>query len=311
VLSAAQLELRRTGIGASEIAAIAGINPWATAWDVYLRKILPENDAEPTDAMELGNLLEDGLAQFYARKHPGVRLTRSTTLSHREHPWALATPDRLVIEDGRLVRLLEVKTAGLHTFREWGREGDEIPEQYIAQVQWQLFVAGSRYARLAQHVDLVALVAGSPRLYRVQRNEALIAFLFDKAQAFMDLLASNRLPSMDGSEAARRYLLEQFPAGDGSLRPPTAEEADLARAYLAAHERETAAAKEKAQLKNRLCAAIGEADGLLGSGIKATWKAPEGARVDWKAIAQALAPTPDLIAKHSTPHERRLSVTAK
>ena len=132
-LSEADRAMRSRGIGASEIASVAGLNPYGSPWSVYLAKTVPGWEIEQTDAMELGHLLEEPLAKFYARRTPGVTLRPSSTVAHPEHPWALATPDREVLVDGAVVRLLEVKTAGLTTMREWGAEDDGVARGTTAQ----------------------------------------------------------------------------------------------------------------------------------------------------------------------------------
>lgn len=306
-LTARDLELRKHGIGASEISAVAGLNPYATAWDVWLEKTTGPSEAA-NDAMELGNLLEDGIARFYERKHPGVRLRKSRTLAHPEHSWALATPDRFVIEGGREVRLLEVKTAGRWVAGEWGSGVDEIPEAYIAQAQWQLFVTGKSI------VDVAALVAGAPKFYRVERNDTLIAFLFDRGRAFIDLLARGDHPAIDASETARQWILDKFKKERTPLRDATNEELSLLHAYDDVRQSEKAIASKKELLANLIREAIGDAEGIEDSAnrkTRALCRTPNGVTTRWEAIARELGVTPELIAKHSTPMTRRLDVRVK
>jgi len=36
------LKKRKLGIGGSDISAVSGVNPWKTAWDVYMDKTDPD-----------------------------------------------------------------------------------------------------------------------------------------------------------------------------------------------------------------------------------------------------------------------------
>jgi putative phage-type endonuclease len=303
VLTEAQKNLRKRGVAASEVAAIAGLHPYASAWDVWVGKTAGVDVA--SEATELGELLEEPIAQLYARRHPDVELRPSDTLVHPEHPWALATPDRDVLQGGRRVRLLEIKHAGLTTMRAWGAEEDAIPEQHIAQVHWQMFVTG------VDVVDVAALVAGSARFYRVARNEAVIAFLFEKAAAFMELLRAGTPPPLDGSDAAGAWLRGQFPEAKAPLREASDAEAALLRAYAAARAAVTAAERAKKRLAQQLVAAIGDAEGIAAPGARATYRAPEGATVKWEAVASEIDAPAEVIARHSTPMGRRLDVRLK
>jgi len=305
MLSAEQLERRRHGLGASEVAAVAGLHPYASPWDVWMAKTVGVDAGAMSEAVELGEILEEPIARLYARRNPDVTLEPSDTVAHPAHPWALATPDRNVLQGGRRVRLLEIKHAGLTTMRAWGAEDDAIPEQYIAQTQWQLFVTGEQIA------DVAALVAGAPRFYRIERNEALIGYLFERAEAFMDLVRRGAPPALDGSETARAWLVAQFPATKAPLRDATAEEHDLLRAYAAARAAAKAAAREQDRLAQLVVAAIGDAEGIAAPGARATYRAPNGAWVQWEAVATELGAPPEVIARHSTPMGRRLDVRVK
>lgn len=302
MLTPEQLERRRSGVGASDIGAIAGLSHYATAWDIWCAKTL--GPTPETDEMALGSLLEPALAALYARRHPDVELAESRTIAHPQHPWALATPDRLVLADGQVQRLLEIKTAGPTTRAEWGTEDDAIPEGYLAQCQWQLFVTGLRT------VDVIALVAGEPRFYRVERSDRLIQWLFAHAAAFMERLRNGTPPALDGSEAAGRWLAATYPETRAPLREATTDESTLLAQYAAAREIEKSAAAEKERLAQALKLAIGDREGMQSESLRATLKAPRGVTTRWEAVARELGATDELIAKHSTPVARRLDVRA-
>jgi predicted phage-related endonuclease len=108
---------RLSGIGASEIAAVAGLSPWQTPLDVYAAKVAPVAVAE-NENMERGVELESALIGWTSRRpqcadliiRPNDALYRSEA-----HPFCIATPDALGYQRGSLDRPVldvEVKSPG-------------------------------------------------------------------------------------------------------------------------------------------------------------------------------------------------------
>lgn len=119
-LTPAQLEQRTRGIGASEVAAIAGIHPFKCAADVWVTKrrgrclehaplivgdVRPPTDEEPDDDLDdelpptdVGNAIEHALRDIYNQRSGWLKMVPGTgTLAHPDVPWALATPDGFVV----------------------------------------------------------------------------------------------------------------------------------------------------------------------------------------------------------------------
>ena len=101
------LVYRRSGIGGSDAGAIAGLNPYSTAYSVYLDKL---GEAEPiteTEAMRQGMELEEYVAKRFC-EHTGKRVKRCEyILRSKAHPFMLADVDRLVVGENAV---LECKT---------------------------------------------------------------------------------------------------------------------------------------------------------------------------------------------------------
>ncbi len=111
---------------------------------------------------------------------PGVE-PNSALWSAAENPLHRATPDGIgTDEDGNLV-VVEVKS---HAF---GWEHDTIPADHRAQLQWQMHVVGADYALYAFEVrdeDDQPPAAGATWI-RVERDEEMIEWLVDRADAFI------------------------------------------------------------------------------------------------------------------------------
>jgi putative phage-type endonuclease len=304
-LTQEQQDIRRTGIGASEIAAVAGCSRWRTPISVYEAKVgaAPERDSAP---MRWGNRLEAVIADAYAEER-GVTLASPGTLRHPEHEYVLATPDRIALDaDGRWARVVEIKTAGFRSSEDWGPEGtSDVPEDYLCQVQWQMLVTGLPVA------DLVVLIAGQDyRVYTIQRDDELIALLLQAAQQFWERhVVPGIPPPADGSPSYSEHLSRRFATDDGTMLPATDEARDLVRRYVDAKD-EADAAEERAELlRQQVQALVGEASGIEGL---CAWRSVKPRAVtDWQQIAAALGATPEVIAQHTRPGKSYRRFTLK
>ena len=138
------LEERRRSIGASEVAAVMGMDPWRTALDVYKSKQGIDSGIDPLLSW-LGHRDEPTIAEWIDR-FSGLNLNLSDGFMarSREFPFVHASFDRWA--DGIPVQL---KTAHEFTSHKWD-EG--IPTQYRVQVQTEMLVAGAPRALLVVRI---------------------------------------------------------------------------------------------------------------------------------------------------------------
>ena len=103
------LTRRRSGIGGSDIAAIARLSPWRSPADVYLDKLglKPEEEDAPAPvgksaALYWGGVLESELRKAYTAV-TGRRVMRyNRLLRDKNHPYFIGDVDGLAYcEDGR------------------------------------------------------------------------------------------------------------------------------------------------------------------------------------------------------------------
>lgn len=269
-LTAEQRARRSQGIGASEIAAIVGLNPWRSAHDVWLIKRGLVDEAESVQT-RMGSRVERCVLDEY-QAETGAALAYPGTVAHPREPWMLATPDALVEAERRAV---EVKCVGWRSAFHWGEDADAIPDYYRPQVAWQLEVFGLEEAHVA------AWIGGSDfRIYTVRRNPTLAAALIEAGRRFwFDHVLTGDPPPVDGSDGARRMLSELYPRNTKPLLRATDEHDALAdclqRARVAFEEAELA----KRAAEHALIAAIGDADGIYSDAWRATYRATKtGAR---------------------------------
>lgn len=265
------LEVRRRGIGSSDAAAAVGLNPYQSRLELWMDKTgrgdqLPRQAADDDSSPAYwGTLLEPIVAAHYTRRTGNPVRRVNAVLQHRDRPWMLANLDREVVGSAD-VQLLECKTTGLNGMRLWA-EG--VPEYVQLQVMHQLAVTGKQAA------DVAVLVCGQElRIYRIERDDALIAKLILLEEEFWRLVETDTQPPADGTDSADRALRALYPHDNADVMDCSADLelsgvfADLltTRALLKQHqERET-------QLKQRLQESMGDAAELLFDQGSVSWR---------------------------------------
>lgn len=237
----AWLVKRRQGIGASDIAKIAGLVPksFGGPLDVYLDK-LQLHSQKDNQAMWLGRIFEDAVAKAY--EHQTGRQTFSyeypdNIITHPQYPWLFSTPDRgVIISSGdKMINLglslsrlckrwLECKHSGDRIG--WGRSGsDQIPPGYFAQVQWQLLSA--QHLGVEQ-VDVAVCLPGSDfRVYEIRPVKEIQILLFALGSEMMSRIFNREPPALDFSDPRTSELINllQRPTAKKTISLP--DECDL------------------------------------------------------------------------------------
>ncbi|MCC6178776.1 MAG: YqaJ viral recombinase family protein [Phycisphaerales bacterium] len=300
-LSPKQLEMRRTGVGASEIAALAGLSKWSSPIALYEAKVLG-SQIEATYAMDLGTEIEAPIARVWAKQHQRF-IARVATLRHPNKPFAIATPDRAVYltaearGDGRRLKeqvqdaekLLQVKSTNWRLRHLWGEEGsDAIPDEYLCQAHWEGSVAGLSVVDFAVDFDKTRLAH-----YRVVVDPGIFDALYEIAERFMREHVERRVPPPpDATDRYGEYLARAFPRDETTAleEVQASAEEQLVRtvelfAKLKAGEKRLKSLKTLCY--NTIAARIGAGAGLIGEFGKITFKrTKDGHRTDWSKVAE-------------------------
>jgi putative phage-type endonuclease len=132
------VEDRRRYLGASDMAAILGVDEHKTALDVYNEKLGLVECFAGNKQTERGQRLENVAAQEYAA-HTGRKVhRRRTELIHPKYEFIRGHIDRRVVGDKRPV---EIKCPSRGMFHKIKREG--LPMSWIVQMQTYLWLDGS------------------------------------------------------------------------------------------------------------------------------------------------------------------------
>ena len=284
------LNIRKKGIGSSDAAAAVGLNPYKSQLELWMEKTgrdaeLPQLDpTDDTSPAFWGTILEPIVASHYTNK-TGNRVRRINAVLQHSDPelsWMLANIDREVIgaED---VQILECKTAGINGSRLW-KEG--VPEYVQLQVMHQLAVTGKQAA------DVAVLLGGQHlEVYRIERDETMIAQLIELERQFWNYVEKDTPPPADGSESADTALRCLFPQDHGETIDFTVDE-ELTAAYETLKQvRETISEQEKQEsaLKQKIQQAMGDASRAVFASGAVTWKkAKDTVTVDTKALLRDL-----------------------
>jgi len=277
------LAARRTGLGASDTAAILGLNPWSTPYGVWASKVDTARpvDTSPGEAAEWGTALEAVVARKVATRHPELGRIEPTPglIRHRRHRWMLATLDRLLVPRrsrcARPTSALEVKTVSAEMYRHHWIDG--VPPAHVqVQTQQQMAVTG------LDHVYVAVLVGGQhmPEPYRVERDDAVIDAMTTYAAGWWaDHVETGTPPPLTLADAS---LLGSIYPGDLDLDPHVADDVVLAAFadYVDARRRRDEALADMDRAVFTVKAAMGDRTALVDSigTVLATWRPTKTAR---------------------------------
>lgn len=313
-LTKEQLELRRSGLGGSDIGAVAGLNPYKNALDVWRAKV--EGFEQPDNPnMKRGRLLERAVLDWYEGEKEFI-LGYPGTVRHPRVDIALATPDAVCEYTSDKLSIepvvVEAKTASWRVAHHWGEPGtDQIPESYHAQVTWTMGVVG------AKGCDVPVLLAEEFQLYHVDFDPELFGQLLELGKKFWrDHVVTGVPPAIDGSESCAEWLKEKLHQRSEEVLEASgsAEVQRWLERYRQADLVEEQAKNAKREARNHLELAIGEFAGLRCGDARISWRQSKNtAKTDWEAVAKEANVSPVLVEKHTIikPGPRVFRLTSK
>lgn len=258
---------RRSGIGGTDAAAIVGLHPYRTLWDVVAEKkgLIPSTASN--ERMQIGQDLEDPVARMYARREH-CRVRRVNELwRDRTYPFLIGHPDRLVI--GRK-KGLEVKTFDGRNLDEWSEPGEpvKVPKHYYLQCQWYMGL------RDFEAWDLAVLIGlRQVRVYKLERNEFVIRRLRERAREVWErYVLTDDMPLMEDSAAARRYLREKHPEQLNDTLIADERLNELVPQWREAKDANEAAETRVKNLRAAIAEIIGDNMGAVGPDWAVTFK---------------------------------------
>jgi putative phage-type endonuclease len=293
------LAWRRGGLGGSDIAAVAGLSPFATPTTVYLEKIgLLQDQAKEEDWQRMGRLLEPVIAALFEEEtgHMVASIRPQECVTHAERPWQRATLDGVVLDEDDPPEPVEIKST-----TRWASDwGDEPPDYYQCQLQWQMDILGSRRGWMA------ALVDGRRfRWWEVPRRQGEIDLLVSLGAAFWKRVLERRPPPVDGSEATNEGVKAAYRDREREAIDLNAADLELVHDLREARAARLAAEKTERRAQSAVLALLeGAEEGRWQNEPVVRWSRLQRTTDDMDALRVACAANDMEIPKKTTPYRQ-------
>lgn len=215
------LKERMRGIGGSDAPALLGLSTRKTPLEIYLQKRGELAEEPDNAAMRAGRMLEPVVRQMYAEDTGRIVTQPKDMIVHAKHGFMIGHPDGLIPAERRLY---EGKTA--RSDYGWGAPGtDEIPHEYVIQVQHYLCITGYEVA------DVGVLIAGSDfRIYEVPADRELQESIIEAEANFWPLVTRGEPPEPDwNAPHALRAVMALYPGTNGETLTATLEQEERRR----------------------------------------------------------------------------------
>lgn len=230
----ASQSLSKVGIGASEVAAALGKNPWKSRYGLWLEKTGRAEPFTGNARTALGLLVEPFARQRYSNETRYELAIPEESMFHPTIPWMRATPDALVPGS----HVVQLKSSGYWASKQWFWGP---PEHVKLQVTWEMGVAQVPRADIgvligAEDLEWEKLALGlveSPdaffasaafNVYTEYLDEQLLAECIAGARDFLDLVESDTPPPNDESEPCQRWHEKRASSSPPGIVIPWSEE---------------------------------------------------------------------------------------
>lgn len=295
------LETRTKGIGGSDASIVLGLNKWKTPFELWLEKsgqVIPVESQ--SDAAYFGSMLEDLVAKEFEKRSGKKVRRRNAMFQHTDFPFIIANIDRMIVGEKAI---LECKTTSAYNSKDW--EDDEIPENYIIQVQHYLGVLGPEYKK----AYIAVLIGGQKFIWKeIARDEELIDMIFQAERYFWyEHVEKNIPPALDGSSAAEEFLKQKYSKAEpGKTIDLKSEYKDKVEQYLSLKETINELNTQMKELENQIKNELKEAETGFVGGYQLSWKPVISNRVDSKKLKAQFPNIYEQVIKES--YSRRFGI---
>lgn len=290
----AWLKLRTKDITSTEIAALFGISPYMTSYELWHRKKNAEVvELEPNARMVWGNRLQDAIAKGICADNKWS--FRQKTEYMRLPTLRMGSSFDYELGGLEVPGILEIKNVDSLAYKEgWLINGDSIeaPPHIELQVQHQLLVSGYGV------VYIGALVGGNRvTLIRREPDVKIHDQIRAKAAEFWYSIDNNIEPKPDFTKDADFITALQKYAEPGKVMDATGDRriASLVKEYKHWGEKQSDADKQKKGVKAELLTLIGNAEKVIA---------------DWGTISAGTTP-PTLVEAYQRESFRNFRVNLK
>lgn len=283
------LAIRRTKITGSDVAAILGLSPYSSAYNVALEKkgkLPPKEDSTP---MRLGRRAEPQILDEFClctgfKVSPNKKIFASA-----EHEWASATPDAIFDDESAGA---ELKLVGFRTAHLWGESGTaDVPVTHFLQCLWYMGVMG------LPKWYLVGQLGTSIQTHPIDRDDTILASVVTACKEFYDrYVIGDETPEPGAGDL--EIVGKLFPRSEEGELLESPEIRVLVEAHAKARIDLAAAKADKEGTQAKLEAILGSKSRIKGSDFSISWtNNKHSIRTDFeKALEKAYARLPQKYA---------------
>lgn len=271
------LEIRKLGVGGSDVAAIMGLSRYRSPFSVYAEKtgLYKPEDISGNPAVHWGTVLEPVVGAEYARNHPDREVRRVDAVCRSlKRPWAQASLDFEVRDPELGWGVLEIKTAGWRMADDWA---DGVPVYYQTQVAHYMDIVNRPFA------DVAVLIGGQDyREFRIMRDEEDIVSVRSAVDAFwIEHVLKKNPPDVMAVDCCALTASHQDPPSD---LDDLNESPFTLRNWIDAKNKYEIAKENKELWDARLKAEIGDSKGWSTPDGRITWVRSKRKRLDTKTL---------------------------
>lgn len=268
-------------VGASEVAAVMGVDPRRTTFQYWLEKLGLVERMPETYRMRRGKFLEKLLIEGEYPALTGYKsLYWDRSETDPERPYMRVTADGFRVDRNRGI---EAKVVSWDQAHLWNQGP---PMHVVLQCDYSMDFYGF------DSWDIIAAIADDePEVWTVNRDDELIKVVRATVGEFWARnLINQEQPPIDGTAAAAIYLQRKFSRyRQRDIRPATEKEVALLEEYAGVRATFFDAKKKRTKLEAQLKEAVGEAEGIAWQNGKFTWcRTRDGRWMDWESMAIAL-----------------------
>lgn len=295
------LAARRKGVGGSDSAAVCGLSRYSSPLDVWLQKTGRKLATPDNESMHWGRLLEPVVREEFARRTGLTVKECPYILQSREHPFAIANIDGIIVEKDGTKSVLEIKTTNSFTTAKDTEDG--LPAEWYCQIQHYLAVTELPKAYV------VVLIGGNQLKWQiVERDEETIQTIVALENHFWnEYVLKDTPPPVDTNSGDALALL--YPTSNDANIILPAEADELVAQWLEIKKAEDELKTAKSTCENKLKALLKDAEsGIAPNGYSVSWRSYSQSRLDSTRLK---ATHPDISAQFTTiVIGRKFSVTA-
>jgi putative phage-type endonuclease len=297
---------RRGFIGGSDIAAMLGVSPWKTPYQLWEEKMGISDETEDSEerakVLKRGKRLEPVVMEMLQDEYEIIVTDRNLIHIDDEYEWMRAEIDFEYLLPDNSIGNGDVKTVHPYAAKDWGESGtDQVPPYYVAQFQWGMMPKKREICAVAALIG-----ADDLRLYYVPRDEELISFIRARAIDFWNnhVLAGVPPPATSAEDAHR--ILARFDGVSVVASDELRRQIAWLKGVKAAEKRlELKREEYETAIKLTLALATGNAEGKAfaitdGAKTLATWNPQTTSRIDTKALKERHPEVATEVTKQTT-----------